>query len=237
MTAEEIKRNYDIVKERVIKTALSCGRNPDEITIVAVSKSHPYDTITDGTSAGINVFGENYVQEFKEKVEQLESRNITQPEWHYIGHLQTNKVKYIVPYVSLIHSVDSVRLAEEISKQAKKHNRTIDILLQVNTSGEESKSGCEPVETCDIFRAVKDIENINVLGLMTIGSFSDNEYIYRNEFRLLKSMLQQMNEKYPEVNVKHLSMGMTHDYEAAIEEGATIIRVGTAIFGERDYSK
>ncbi|MFH1051866.1 MAG: YggS family pyridoxal phosphate-dependent enzyme [bacterium] len=237
MTSEEIKRNYNIVKERVINTALSCGRNPDEITIVAVSKTHPYDIIIDAMSAEVNVFGENYVQEMKEKVELLDSKNITQPEWHYIGHLQTNKVKYIVPFVSLIHSVDSVHLAEEISKQSKKHNRTIDILLQVNTSGEESKSGCEPVETCDIFRAIKDIENINVKGLMTIGSFSDNEFIYRNEFRLLKSMLEQMNEKYPEVNVKHLSMGMTHDFEAAIEEGATIIRVGTAIFGERTYSQ
>jgi pyridoxal phosphate enzyme (YggS family) len=236
MTADEIKRNFDNVKQRVAKAALSCGRNPDEIKIVAVSKSHSVDTVANGITAGIKIFGENYVQEMKEKIKQLETRNIAQPEWHYIGHLQTNKVKYIAPYVSLIHSVDSVHLAEEISKQAKKINKTIDILIQVNTSGEESKSGCQPQETCDIFRIVKDIENINVVGLMTIGSFSDDEFIYRNEFRLLKSMKEQMNEKYPEVNVRHLSMGMTHDFEAAIEEGATIVRIGTAIFGERNYT-
>jgi len=234
MTINEIKSNFEKVKQRVIKAALSCGRNPDEIKIVAVSKSHPVDIVANGISAGIKVFGENYVQEMKEKIEQLESRQIAQPEWHYIGHLQTNKVKYIVPYVSLIHSVDSVHLAEEISKHAKKLNKTIDILLQINTSGEDSKSGCAPEETCDIFRVVKEIENINVVGLMTIGSFSDNEFIYRNEFRLLKSMKEQMNIKYPEVNVKHLSMGMSHDFEAAIEEGATIVRIGTAIFGERN---
>jgi len=234
MTINEIKSNFEKVKQRVIKAALSCGRNPDEIKIVAVSKSHPVDIVANGISAGIKVFGENYVQEMKYKIEQLESRQIAQPEWHYIGHLQTNKVKYIVPYVSLIHSVDSVHLAEEISKHAKKLNKTIDILLQINTSGEDSKSGCAPEETCDIFRVVKEIENINVVGLMTIGSFSDNEFIYRNEFRLLKSMKEQMNIKYPEVNVKHLSMGMSHDFEAAIEEGATIVRIGTAIFGERN---
>lgn len=233
MMKEEIKRNFENIKQRVAKAALSCGRNPDEIKIVAVSKSHPAETVANGISAGISVFGENYVQEMKDKIEQLQNKKIIQPEWHYIGHLQTNKVKYIIPYVSLIHSVDSVHLAEEISKQAKKINKTIDILIQVNTSGEQSKSGCAPEETCDIFRVVKDIENIKVVGLMTIGSFSDDEYIYRNEFRLLKSMKEQMNIKYPEVDVKHLSMGMTHDFEAAIEEGATIVRIGTAIFGER----
>jgi pyridoxal phosphate enzyme (YggS family) len=233
MTVKEIKKNYGNVRERVKKAALSCGRNPDEIKIVAVSKTHPVDMVANAISAGIPVFGENYVQEMKEKISLLESKNIVQPEWHYIGHLQTNKVKYIIPYVSLIHSVDSIKLAEEISKQAKNNNKIVDILMQINTSGEESKSGCDPLETCDIFRVMKEIENIRIIGLMAIGSFSDNEFIYRNEFRLLRSMKEQMNEKYPEVNIKHLSMGMTHDFEAAIEEGATIIRIGTAIFGER----
>lgn len=233
MTVAEIKRNFEIVKERVKKAALSCSRNPNEIKIVTISKTHPADIVINAIKAGVNVFGENYVQELKEKIQLLESQNITQPEWHFVGHLQTNKVKYIVPYISLIHSVDSVHLAEEISYQAKKYYKTIDILLQINTSGEKSKFGCEPQEACDIFRAIKEIENINIAGLMTIGSFSEDENIYRNEFRLLRSIKEQMNEKYPEVNVMNLSMGMTHDFEAAIEEGATIVRIGTAIFGER----
>ena len=137
----------------------------------------------------------------------------------------------------MIHSVDSVKLAREISKQAIKNDRTIDVLLQVNTSGEMSKSGCEPEETEDLLLGIKDIPNIEIKGLMTIGSFSEDENVYRREFRILKGLRDNLKSKYPEIDLYHLSMGMTHDFEAAIQEGSTIIRVGTAIFGERDYSK
>ena len=237
ITRDEIKKNWEGVVQRAKNATELSNRDFSEITIVAVSKTHPVDFVLMGIDAGLKIFGENYVQELRDKHKYFEDNSIEQPTWHYIGHLQTNKVKYLAPFVSMIHSVDSVKLAREISKQAIKNNRTIDILLQVNTSGEMSKSGCEPDETEDLLLGVKEIPNIKIKGLMTIGSFSEDENVYRNEFRILKNLRDNLNAKYSDVDLKHLSMGMTHDFEAAIEEGATIIRVGTAIFGERDYSK
>lgn len=233
---DDIKNNWEDVIHRAKNAATSSVRDFSEITIVAVSKTHPVETVVTAIDAGIHIFGENYVQELRDKYKYFEDNSIVQPEWQYIGHLQTNKVKYLAPFVSMIHSVDTVKLAKEISKQAIKNNRTIDILLQVNTSGEMSKSGCEPDQTENLLLGVKEIPNIRIKGLMTIGSFSDDENIYRNEFKTLRNLKNDLKEKYPETELKHLSMGMTHDFEAAIEEGATIIRVGTAIFGARDYS-
>ncbi|MFC2130248.1 YggS family pyridoxal phosphate-dependent enzyme [Bacteroidota bacterium] len=237
MTKVDLRNNFSVVKERVEGAAKRCGRDAKDITIVAVSKTHTVDYIINGMEAGVEIFGENYVQELRDKHGFLTENNLPQPEWHYIGHLQRNKVKYIAPFVSIIHSVDSERLAEEISKQAQKTGRIIDILLQVNTSGEDSKSGCEPGDTESMLKNIINIDNLCILGLMTIGSFSEDEDIYRKEFRLLRSVRDELQSKFPEVNLKHLSMGMTHDYEAAIEEGATIVRVGTAIFGQRFYKQ
>jgi len=231
---DEIKSNWLNVLNNVRIAAQTLQRDPDSIKIVAVSKSHPPEIIELAIKAGVNVFGENYAQELKDKHQYLVESGVKIPEWHFIGHLQSNKVKYIAPFVSMIHSVDSVGLAEEISKQAEKNNRTIDILLQVNTSGEYSKFGCQPEKLIELFDSVARIKNLNVLGLMTIGTFSDNENIIRTEFKLLRELRDNIN-KTKGVNLSHLSMGMSHDYEIAIEEGATIVRIGTAIFGERIY--
>lgn len=231
---EELKNNWEIVTQNVCKTALKYQRDPDSIKIVAVSKSHPPEIIELAIEAGIKTFGENYAQELKDKYQYILESKLDMPEWHFIGHLQSNKVKYIAPFVNLIHSVDSASLAEEISKQAIKNSRIIDILLQVNTSGEFSKFGCDPNHIFTLYDSVVKIPNLNIVGLMTIGTFADDEKIIRSEFRLLKKLRDEINTTH-RVKLPHLSMGMSHDYEIAIEEGATIVRIGTAIFGERIY--
>ena len=233
---ENIKHNYNLILEKIKHKALAIGRNPEEINLIAVSKTLSNETIKSASEAGIKVFGENYVQELKDKYEYLNSIELIQPEWHFIGHLQTNKVKYIAPFVSMIHSVDSIHLAVEINKQAQKNERIIDILLQVNTSGEDSKSGCEPKEVYTLFENCIKFENIKLQGLMTIGSFSYDENVFRKEFQLLRNLKEELKNKYSLENFEHLSMGMSHDFEYAIEEGATLVRVGTAIFGQRIYN-
>lgn len=235
ISTEDIKSNFEKIKIRVHDAAVKYGRNPDEINIVAVSKTQTADVIKSGIDAGITILGENYAQEQKEKYDFI-GEDAKRVHWHFIGHLQTNKVKLIAPFVSMIHSVDSLHLAEEISRQVQKNNRTIEILLQVNTSCEESKSGCEPEDIYTLAKDVINIPNLNVTGLMTIGSFTDNIVQIRKEFRMLRSIRDELNNKYGLNQFKHLSMGMTGDFELAIEEGSTFIRVGTAIFGQREYS-
>ncbi len=236
LTVEEIKNNWSKVKNTVETACKKAGRNPDEVTVVAVSKTHPEEIIVRGLKAGIRVFGENYAQELRRKHETVSEVDGIKPLWHFIGHLQRNKTKYIAPFVEYIHTVDTVKLALEISKQAQKNNRTIKCLLQVNTSGEETKSGCEPGELFALVEGVLQIPNIQVEGLMTIGSFSENEKVVRGEFNMLRELLEKVKREYPEAGLKHLSMGMSHDYHWAIEDGATFVRVGTTIFGARDYS-
>lgn len=235
MNYDFIKQNFLNVKSTIEETAKKFSRDCSEIKIIAVSKTHSPEAISAAYSAGAKIFGENYVQELVEKYKILYEQGI-RPEWHFIGRLQTNKVKYIVPFISLIHSVDSEKLAIEISRQAEKYNRSIDVLMQVNTSGELSKSGCEPNEALELAERILQIPNINLKGLMTIGTFSDDEKIIRSEFRLLRNLLLEINQKLG-VNLTELSMGMSHDYEIAIEEGSTMVRIGTAIFGERHYDK
>lgn len=224
---KEILHNIEIVKKK--------NRIEDEIKVIAVSKTHPVEAIVNAFEAGIRDFGENYAQEMKSKYEQVKQMPNIKPNWHFIGHLQTNKVKYIIPFVCLIHSVDSVHLAEEINRQAQKNNRVVDVLIQVNTSGELSKFGCEPEHALGIIEEVSKFSHIRINGLMTIGSFSNNETIIRKEFRLLRKIFEEAKDKFPELPLKELSMGMSNDYLIAVEEGATILRIGTAIFGERNY--
>jgi PLP dependent protein len=230
-----IKANWERVKSSVESAAKDAGRNAGEINIIAVSKTHDSSAVIEGINAGIRIFGENYVQELTAKYKEIESMPVTQPEWHYIGHLQTNKVKYIAPFIKCIQTVDSEHLALEVSKQAQKNDRVIDILIQVNTSGEDSKSGCEPWEVAQLARKIINVPSIQLKGLMTIGTFSDDEEIILSEFRLLKRLLAEVNQELG-TELKELSMGMTHDFETAIREGATYVRIGTAIFGYRDYS-
>lgn len=207
----------------------------DEVNIISVSKSHPKEAMKRAYDSGLRVFGENYVQEMVEKYEWLEEGIKSEIEWHFIGHLQTNKVKYIAPFVDCIHSVYKLKLAKEISKRAKQNERTIDILLQVNTSGEDSKSGCNPSDAVDIAKGIIELDNVNLKGLMTISGLESTDDERKKEFALLADLKNKINNEL-NIHLQELSMGMTADYQLAIEQGSTMIRVGTAIFGERVYS-
>lgn len=228
---ERYKKILDSIEEKISKQGIT-----REFKIVAVSKTHPVEAILNATEIGILHIGENYVQEMKSKYEQIKSLSKPQPFWHFIGHLQTNKVKYIAPFVHMIHSLDSLNLALEIEKQAQKNNRALDVLVQVNTSGEMSKFGCKPEETLQLISEVAHFPHIRIRGLMTIGSFSTDEVTIRKEFQTLRKLLEDAQKAFPDLCLKELSMGMTNDYLIAIEEGATILRIGTAIFGERHYT-
>lgn len=235
MNLIDIKRNYQAVSTKLTNTAQKFSIPSEKIKLIAVSKTHPAEVLEEAFNSGISIFGENYVQELVEKQAILKDKGIL-PEWHFIGHLQSNKVKYIAEFIDTIHSVDSLKLASEISKQAEKHNRNIKVLIQINTSGEESKSGCEPNQAVELAKGIISLPNISLLGMMTIGTFSEDESIIRREFGILKSSLAEVNSKLS-LNLQELSMGMSHDFDIAIEEGSTMVRVGTAIFGYRDYSK
>lgn len=235
---DAIARNYRAVCSQVQQAALHAGRAPDVVRVLPVSKTHPVAVLEAALQAGINCFGENYVQELREKMEHFHTLPIqSQPQWHFIGHLQKNKVKYIARDVTLIHSVDSANLAQEIDKQARKHNRIIDVLLQVNTSGEESKFGCAPADVLALAEAVVPLPNIRVRGLMTIAAFADDPEVTRPMFALLRTLRDDLQRRFPHVEFRELSMGMTNDFATAIQEGATFVRIGTAIFGQRDYSQ
>ncbi|MCK9409029.1 MAG: YggS family pyridoxal phosphate-dependent enzyme [Bacteroidetes bacterium] len=207
------------------------GRKPSDVQLIAVSKTFGTDAITLAINAGILEFGENYVQELIEKRNALIDRNIL---WHFIGHLQSNKVKYLAEWIHMIHSVDSEGLAVEIEKRAAKAGRTIDILIEVNTSEEATKFGIRPNHAIELVKAVSRFDHLNVKGLMTIGPFTDIVDESRAAFRLLRSIFNEVNNngigKHP---MEILSMGMSHDYAAAIAEGSTMVRIGTAIFGSR----
>jgi PLP dependent protein len=233
---EMLKDNWQIVKTMAEQAALNCNRLPEEIKIIAVSKTKPVEMVYTAVQAGITAFGENYAQELQGKYLDFEKKQIHQPEWHFIGTLQRNNAKYIAPFVTMIHSVDSGKLADEIDKRALDNNRIIDCLIQVNTSDEYSKSGEDPELILDLAKEVIRHKNLNVKGLMTIGSFTDDEVIIRKEFTILRDCLNLINQKLG-LDLKELSMGMSHDYPIAIEEGATIVRVGTGIFGNRVYSE
>ncbi len=234
---EEIMENWNKVIDKVNQSAKKAGRNPADIKVMAVTKTHPEELIRRACEAGILTFGENYAQELRDKEDYFRNRTNYDIEWHFIGHLQRNKVKYLAPFVKMIHSVDSPRLAKQISKEAKKNERNIDILLQVNTSGEESKFGYDPDNVLELAGKALQYDNITVRGLMTIGSFEDNEEINRREFSLLRSLRDKCAKEFPEADFSQLSMGMTHDYPLAVEEGSTFVRIGTAIFGPRNYDK
>ena len=227
-----IPENIEQVRERIRATCFRCGRNPVDVTLVAVTKTFGADVIRAALAAGVSDFGENYVQELSEKRQQLNDPAIR---WHFIGHLQSNKVKYIAEYIHLIHSVDNVRLAEELQKRAEKINRDIDILVEVHTTDEATKYGVPPEQTVELVKAISAFPRVRVQGLMTMGPFSDDPNDSRQSFRTVAELKKQIErEGIPGVSMRHVSMGMTHDFEVAIEEGATIVRIGTAIFGERN---
>ena len=228
-----IRENYQAVEQKVCEACKRSKRAREEVTLIAVSKTKPVSRIQEAIKAGATVFGENKVQELCEKYEELPKHL----HWHMIGHLQRNKVKYIVDKAELIHSVDSLRLAQEINKEAIKKELTVNILVEVNVAEEESKFGVGVEETEDLIREIAKLSNIKVQGLMTIAPYVENPEENRGVFRTLKKLAVDIKMKnIDNVRMDVLSMGMTGDYQVAIEEGATMVRVGTGIFGERNYA-
>jgi len=226
-----IAENIQNIKENVKKACFRVGRDPQSIELIAVTKTFGVDRISEAFSAGIADFGENYVQELVEKKNSLSSNQIR---WHFIGHLQSNKVKYVIDWIHLIQSVDSTTLAEEIQKRAAKTNRVIDVLVEVNTSEEATKYGIKPAFAIELIKKVRAFSHINLKGLMTIGPFTEVKDESRAAFKLLKNIFDEANAGgFLQKPLTVLSMGMTHDYEVAIEEGSTMLRIGTAIFGSR----
>ena len=227
-----ISENLEYVHREIEAACTRSGRDPGEVTLIAVSKTHPVPLLQEAYDAGARNFGENKVQELLDKQPQLPN----DIKWHMIGHLQRNKVKYIVGKTVLIHSVDSLRLAEEISKEAVKQGVTADILIEVNVAGEESKFGVTPQETSALVAEIAKLPGINIKGLMTIAPYTEISEENRLFFRKLKQLSVDIAAKnIDNVNMSVLSMGMTGDYAIAVEEGATCVRVGTGIFGQRDY--
>ena len=227
-----VGENYREVDERVRKACERSGRSRSEVTLIAVSKTKPVDMIREAMEAGACVFGENKVQELCEKWEELPK----ELHWHMIGHLQRNKVKYVVGRAELIHSVDSLRLAEEISREAVKKKLQAKILIEVNVAEEESKFGVRVDGAEELIRRAAVLPNVCICGLMTIAPYVTDPEENRPIFRSLKKLAVDIKKKnIDNVHMDVLSMGMTGDYEVAIEEGATMVRVGTGIFGERNY--
>ena len=224
--------NLNDVEKRIQAACDRSGRKREEVLLVAVSKTKPVEMIEEIMAAGIVEFGKNKPQELRDKYEVL-PKNL---HFHMIGHLQTNKIKYVIDRAVLIHSIDSIRLAEAVNAEAKKHDRIMPVLVEVNVAQEESKSGFLVEETEKAIREIAKLSNIRVEGLMTIAPFVENAEENRQYFVKLRKLSVDIAAKnIDNVTMHHLSMGMTGDYEVAIEEGATMVRVGTGIFGERNY--
>ena len=221
-----IKENLDIIRATV----------PSDVTLIAVSKTKPVSDLQEAYDAGQRIFGENKALEMRDKHQSLPS----DIQWHFIGHLQTNKIKYIAPFVTLIHAIDSLSLLEAVNKEAVKNNRVIDCLLQFHIAQEDTKFGLDIEEAKALLESdsFKDLKNINICGVMGMATFTDNTVQVRNEFKTLKNIFDSLKENYFKDNVafKEISMGMSDDYTIAIEEGATMVRVGSKIFGLRNYN-
>ncbi len=233
MSENSIPENLTEIKNRIRLVCEKSGRNPDDVTLIAVSKTKPNDAIIDACVSGQLHFGENRMQELQDKMESIELPGI---QWHMIGTMQSNKIKYIADRVDWIHSVSKTKYLDEIEKRATSANRTINVLIQVNISGEDQKSGCEIDELAGILEHARDLSHIKICGLMGMATFTDNPEDVRSEFALLRSTLER-HEHFNGNNIelKELSMGMSGDFEVAIEEGSTMVRVGSAIFGARNY--
>jgi len=220
--------NYNHIKAQIQTIAHNTGRNPDSITIIAVSKTFPPQIIQEAIDNGITLFGENRVQEAKSKIPQLHG-NFT---FHLVGHLQSNKARDAVKLFDCIHSIDKLSTAIEVDKEAKKINKTQNILIEVNTSGEPSKFGVEPEKALEFCKAILDLQNVTCMGLMTVGPLTEDRNRIREAFKQLRLLKEEINQALG-ISLQELSMGMSGDFDIAIEEGATMVRIGTAIFGQR----
>ena len=228
-----LAENLQQVNANIEKACAAVGRAPSEITLVAVSKTKPVSMLQEAYDAGARVFGENKVQEIMDKYDQLPS----DIQWHMIGHLQRNKVKYIIDKVAMIHSVDSLRLAQTIEQEAAKKDLVMPILLEVNVAEEDTKFGLKVEEVLPLLEQISSFSHIQVKGLMTIAPFVENPEKNREVFRTLKKLSVDISAKnINNVTMSVLSMGMTGDYQVAVQEGSTMVRVGTGIFGERNYA-
>jgi len=223
-----IQTNFERLIDKLNDVCKICGRDSDQLKLVAVSKTFPVSAILEVLEMGHHIFGENKAQEIRDKMEELEGKDI---EWHFIGPLQKNKVKYVAGKVKLIHSVESEKIAKEIDKRAAIEGRVQDVLMEVNVSGEESKHGVKPLEAGDFVTALKPLKNLRVVGLMTMAPLTEDEKVIRETFSGLRQLRDNLQKEHAQIT--ELSMGMTNDYTIAIEEGATILRIGSAIFGIR----
>ncbi len=227
-----IKENYQKILEIAEKSAKKSGRKLEDVIILGASKTQPVEKLIEAYKAGLRYFGENRVQEGIDKIEKLkEYKDI---HWHLIGGLQTNKAKYAVKYFEMVHSLDRKPLADELDKRAKKIGKKQNVLIEVNIGGEESKYGVQPENLKELFEYSMQKENLNILGLMCIPPFSENKEDSRPYFVRLRQLKEELEKEF-NVKLPHLSMGMSNDFDVAIEEGATIVRIGTLLFGERNY--
>ena len=227
-----VAENIHNIRQRIASACAISGRKAEEVALIAVTKTFSSSLIQEAVDAGAVDIGENFVQEFTQKLTELPDKRIR---WHFIGHLQTNKIKYIVNAVHLIHSVDSFKLGKELSVHAGRNARKVNILVEVNTSEETSKFGVTPRSTIGVIKDLALLPHINICGLMTIGPFLPNPEESRPSFRMLREVRDLVQNEG--ISLPHLSMGMTNDFEVAIEEGSTMVRIGTAIFGKREKSK
>jgi pyridoxal phosphate enzyme (YggS family) len=226
----DLKKRLENVNDRICKAALKCSRDPESIHLVAVSKTIPANRVKEAIELGVTILGENYVQEARNKFNVLGTYPVS---WHFIGHLQTNKAKYAVRLFDLIHTVDTLKLAQELDQQAKKVGKFQDILIQINVAKEPSKSGSDMENSANLIKDIMLFENLSVKGLMTMPPFFNTPEKARPYFIALRNLRDQIQKTIPGVVLDELSMGMSGDFEVAIEEGATFVRIGTAIFGER----
>ena len=237
ITTEELKENLASVEKNIEEACKRAGRDRKSVKLISVSKTNPNEVLEEAYGLGVRVFGENKVQELTGKIEYFTEHHDEQPEWHLIGHLQTNKVKYIVGKVKLIHSVDSEKLAAVIDSESKKKGVISDILVEINIGNEDSKFGIDASETLELVESIAKYTNIRVKGLMCIAPYTEDPEENRKFFKKIKKLSVDIADKNNDnVSMCELSMGMTGDYTVAIEEGATMVRVGTGIFGRRNYS-
>ena len=226
----DIRDNLNRVRERIEKAATQAGRDPRTVKLVVVSKTVEIERIREAIKAGAAILGENYVQEARDKVGRL-GREVA---WHFIGHLQTNKVKYAADIFDMVHSVDRIELGREIDRVARNKERVMPVLVQVNISGEETKHGIDKAGLIHLISEMVTLKNISLRGLMTMPPYFDDPEMARPYFRVLRKLKEEMQERFGgDIDLVELSMGMSNDFEAAVQEGATLVRVGTAIFGER----
>ncbi len=225
-----IADNLKAIQDKIAAAAKRAGREPSSVRLIVVTKTVDIDRIREAVAAGAPILGENRVQEAKEKIEKMGSV----ASWHLIGHLQSNKAKYAVKLFDLIHSVDSLDLAKEIDKQAAKNSKVQNVLIEVSIAGEEQKAGVDFDRAVELVREAAKLKNIAIQGVMTVPPLLDNPEAVRPYFKKLRSLAEEITKQnIPNVTMKELSMGMSGDYEVAVEEGATLVRVGTALFGER----